>query len=104
MSPYLITDKTLKLNNFSNGDTHYDIYKGTQSVHKKKKNEEENCSSSESNFDNDLLSENEDTNENNKENKECIKKGIKVKKEIDSLITKMNRLYYNFQNLSKYKI
>ena len=104
MSPYLITDKTLKLNNFSNRDMHYDIYKGIQSVPQIKKNEDENCSSSESNFDNDLLNENENTNENNKENKEYIKKGIKVKKEIDSLIKKMNRLYYNFQNLSNYKI
>ena len=104
MSPYLITDKTLQLNNFSNGDMHYDIYKENQSVPVIKKTEDEkNLSLIDWNFDNELLTnENDDINENKKDDNENKNKGNKVKKEIDSLIKKMNTLYYNFQNHYKY--
>ena len=84
MSCYLITDKTLKLNNYSNGNIHYDIYKKA----KISPIDKENNSLLESEFDSDYLSQEE--KEKEKENKINIKKN---KGEIEKIIKKMNKLY-----------
>ena len=86
MSCYLITDKTLKLNNYSNGNIHYDIYKKA----KISPIDKENNSLLESEFDSDYLSQEE--KEKEKENKINIKKN-KEKREIEKIIKKMNKLY-----------
>ena len=101
MGSYLITDKTLKLNNFSNGDMHYDIYKFNKNNSKIKKNEDNN-SLFENNFDDEFLCDEEDINNTSEIIKDNSQnKSKKVKKELDNLIKKMNKLYYDFQNHSK---
>ncbi len=67
MSPYLITDKTLQLNNFSNGE-YYDIYK---------------------NFTNNNKEENITINELKKLLMKCFKK----KKDLTYVMRKVNNLY-----------
>lgn len=104
MGSYLIVDKTLKLNNFSNGDIHYDIYnfnKYNKNTTKIKKNEENN-SSFESNFNEDFFSDEGNINNNSAIIKYNNKnKNSKAIKELDDLIKKMNKLYFGFQNHSK---
>ena len=97
MGSYLITDKTLKLNNYSNGDMHYNIYKNNNKNTKKQEELLENT------FDTDFLNE-----QNNKENSKTLSeinnnniKRKKMKKEIENEIKKMNKLYYEYQNRGK---
>ena len=92
----VITDKTLQLNNYSNRDMHYDIYKVNYSFPKVKKNEEDN-SIFDSKYDEDFFNDIEKIDNNKKKDKKN-----KVKKELDDLIKKMDKLYSDFQNQSKF--
>jgi len=103
MSSYYITDKTLKLNNYSNGDMHYDIYNSNPTTPKITKKQEN--SSPENEFDLSYFNDEEDEKNNkidenniNKNNMKCNK----IKKETDNLIKKINKLYNEYRNNYKY--
>ena len=103
MSSYYITDKTLKLNNYSNGDMHYDIYKRSNQTTPKIKKQEYSLFEKELNLSN--FNDEEDDEKNNKIDEKNINKnnmeGNKIKKEINNIIKKMNNLYYEYRNKNK---
>jgi len=99
MSYYLNTDKSLKLNNYSNRDTYYNIYNNYQNASKTKANDE-NKSIIENLYNDDKSEEIDDKEQKSKIN-EYINKSIKqtkiMKKEINSTIKKINDLYHEYQ-------
>ncbi len=99
MSYYLNTDKSLKLNNYSNRDTYYNIYNNYQNSSKTKKNDE-NKSIIENIYNDDNNDEIDNKELKSKINK-YIDKSIKqtkiMKKEINSTIKKINNLYHEYQ-------
>jgi hypothetical protein len=96
MSYYLNTDISLKLNNYSNRDTYYNIYNNYQNASKTKKNDE-NKSLILKIYDIDEI----DDKEQKSKIKEYIDKSIKqtkeMKKEINATIKKINDLYHEYQ-------
>ena len=98
---YLNTDKSLKLNNYSNRDTYYNIYNNYHNTSKVKKTDE-----SKSLMEN-IYDDNDDEIYNNEQKSkinEYINKSIKqtkvMKKEINATIKKINDLYHDYQKHS----
>ena len=102
MSYYLNTDKSLKLNNYSNRDTYYNIYNNYQNASKTKKSDE-NKSLVENIYDVGIDDKIDDKEQKSKI-KEYINKSIKqtkiMKKEINETIKKINDLYHKYQKNS----
>jgi len=88
------TEKSLQLNNYSNGDNYIDIYKNDLSIAKQKQSEYDFSF---------LWDENNKEIEDNKINVlEEEKKTIKMKIELNKIISRMNRMYNNYINNEKY--
>ena len=88
-----MTDKSLKLNNYSNGDNYYDIYKTHYNFFKSKKKEEKEDD------DDYYIFNNENEFEESKVNvSEEEKKTNKMKMEINKIIGKMDKLYNDYMN------
>ena len=89
----------MKLNNYSNRDTYYNIYNNYQNSSKTKKNDE-NKSIIENIYNDDNNDEIDNKELKSKINK-YIDKSIKqtkiMKKEINSTIKKINNLYHEYQ-------
>ena len=83
-----------ELNNYSNGDNYIDIYKNDLSIAKQKQSEYDFSF---------LWDENNKEIEDNKINVlEEEKKTIKMKIELNKIISRMNRMYNNYINNEKY--
>ena len=99
MSSEVITDNTLKLNNYSNRVMCYDT--NTKKQNKKKIKKQKDSENSLNDFifllDENIQNENE-TNEANKSNSNTLK----LKKDIDNIIRNMNKLYDECRNKGKY--
>ena len=90
----IMTDKSLKLNNYSNGESHFDIYKSYSTFSK-----------DHIKYDNDITNsyiDNECDFEENKVNDfneiEEEKKTNRIKFEINKIVSKMDRMYNNYIN------
>ena len=87
-----MTDKSLKLNNYSNGKIHYDIYKPNSNRVKLKKKEEKE----EDDF---YIFNNDNHFEENKVNEfEEEEKTNKMKIEVNKIVGKMDKLYNDYMN------
>ena len=97
----IMTDKSLKLNNYSNGEIYFDIYKTNSTVPKcpkKDEEEDEDKDKDDLNYLNDK-NENENEYEENKVNEiKEEEKVIKLHKEINKIIWRMNTMYNNYIN------
>ena len=96
MSYYLNTDKSLKLNNYSNRDTYYNIYNNYQKASKAKKRNE-NKSLMEDIYDDDEIDDKEKKRKINEYIDKSIKQTKIMKKEINATIKKINDLYHKYQ-------
>ena len=103
MGTELITDKTLQLNNFSNGDIHQNIYNNhSNNQTPKGTKKQKKISLFENEFDLNLNDYNDKEDElKNQINDDNINNNIKKSKiEINNVIKKMNKLY-EYRNTSK---
>ena len=91
-----VTDKSLKLNNFSNCSLQYDLYKTNLTVPKKQKMKKDDEVISFDEEDYNYLLGNEEENKINEIKEE--KKMNKLKIEVNKIISKMDRLYNNYIN------
>ena len=90
----IITDKSLKLNNYSNGESHFDMYKSYLTLPKKQikyKNElDDSFNDDEYDFEEGKVNEINEIEEKKRTNK--------IKVEINKIVSKMDRLYNNYMN------
>jgi len=87
----IMSDKSLKLNNYSNGESYYDIYKNNSTISKSPKKEDDYIYA----LDNDKEYDIEEEKVNEIEEEE---KAIKMHKEINKIISKMDNMYNNYIN------
>ena len=87
----IMSDKSLKLNNYSNGESYYDIYKNNSTISKSPKKEDDNLHG----FNNDKEYDIEESKVNEIEEEEKV---IKMDKEINKIISKMDNMYNNYIN------
>ena len=87
----LITDKSLKLNNYSNGKSYFDMYSNNLTLPKQYDKDENDLS--ESFNDNDYDFEDNKVNEIEEE-----KRTNKIKVEINKIVSKIDRLYNNYMS------
>lgn len=90
----IMTDKSLKLNNYSNGESHFDMYKSYLTL-PKQHIKYEKCENDLSNSDIDNECEFEENNVNEKEEE---KRTNIIKVEINKIVSKMDSLYNNYMN------
>ena len=92
----IITDKSLKLNNFSNSKTYYDIYKTnlTTPKYQQKKKEDEIISLNKEDYSN--IFEHEEEIKVNETEEE--KNTNKLKIELNKIVYETNKLYNNYMN------
>ena len=90
----IMTDKSLKLNNYSNGESHFDMYKSYSILPKHHINYENDNTNSY--IDNECDFEENKVNEISEKEEE--KRTNKIKFEINKIVSKMDRLYNNYIN------
>ena len=87
----IMSDKSLKLNNYSNGESYYDIYKNNSTISKSPKKEDDNLHG----FNNDKKYDIEENKVNEIDEEEKV---IKMEKGINKIISKMDNMYNNYIN------
>ena len=98
MSSDIITDNTLKLNNYSNRVVCYDTNRKKQNIIKKQKDTENSQIDFDySRIDENIQNEKEDLDEANKSKLNTIK----LTKDIDNIIRNINKLYDEYRNKGK---
>lgn len=88
-----ITGKSLKLNNYSNGVSYYDIYKNDTTMSKSIKNDNTSII-----FDNNEEYKDYYFEESKVKENEAEEKTIKMKREINRIVSKMDKMYNNYIN------